>query len=50
MNQSSTHATRLPDLSGQVALVTGAGGWIGQGIARRFAAAGAAVVAHYRSS
>ncbi|MFT2017286.1 SDR family NAD(P)-dependent oxidoreductase [Streptomyces sp. 796.1] len=40
----------LPDLRGQVVLVTGAGGWIGQGIARRFAAAGAAVVAHYRSS
>ncbi|GAA4660723.1 SDR family NAD(P)-dependent oxidoreductase [Streptomyces youssoufiensis] len=50
MNQPSTHPTHLPDLSGQVALVTGAGGWIGQGIARRFAAAGAAVVAHYRSS
>lgn len=41
---------RLPDLSGTVALVTGAGGGIGSGIARQFAAAGAAVVLHYLSS
>lgn len=40
----------LPDLSGTVALVTGAGGGIGAGIAARFAAAGAAVVVHYRTS
>ncbi|GDY32975.1 SDR family NAD(P)-dependent oxidoreductase [Gandjariella thermophila] len=40
----------LPDLSGTVALVTGAGGMIGAGIARRFAAAGAAVAVHYRTS
>lgn len=40
----------LPDLSGTVALVTGAGGTIGAGIATRFAAAGAAVVVHYRTS
>jgi NAD(P)-dependent dehydrogenase (short-subunit alcohol dehydrogenase family) len=39
----------LPDLTGTVTVVTGAGGGIGAGIARRFAAAGAAVVAHYRS-
>jgi glucose 1-dehydrogenase len=34
----------LPDLTGTVTVVTGAGGGIGSGIARRFAAAGAAVV------
>ncbi len=39
----------LPDLSGTVALVTGGGGGIGAGIAARFAAAGAAVVVHYRT-
>ncbi|MEV0368664.1 SDR family oxidoreductase [Streptomyces sp. NPDC050636] len=39
----------LPDLTGQVALVTGAGGTVGRGIALRFAAAGAAVVAHFRT-
>jgi NAD(P)-dependent dehydrogenase (short-subunit alcohol dehydrogenase family) len=38
----------LPDLTGRVALVTGAGGLVGSGIAARFAAAGAAVVVHYR--
>ncbi|WP_214407008.1 SDR family NAD(P)-dependent oxidoreductase [Pseudonocardia lacus] len=38
----------MPDLTGTVALVTGAGGGIGAGIARRFAAAGAAVVVHHR--
>jgi NAD(P)-dependent dehydrogenase (short-subunit alcohol dehydrogenase family) len=47
---SSMPAGSLPDLSGTVVLVTGAGGTIGGGIARRFAAAGAAVAAHYRSS
>ncbi|MGW5054534.1 SDR family NAD(P)-dependent oxidoreductase [Actinokineospora sp. NPDC004072] len=35
------------DLRGSTVLVTGASGGIGAGIARRFAAAGAAVVAHY---
>ena len=38
----------LPDLSGTVALVTGGSGGIGAGIAARFAAAGAAVIVHYR--
>ncbi|MFP3915872.1 MAG: SDR family NAD(P)-dependent oxidoreductase [Actinomycetota bacterium] len=37
------------DLSGQVALVTGASGGIGGGIARRMVAAGATVVLHYRT-
>ena len=39
----------LPDLSGSVAVVTGASGCIGGGIARRLAAAGAAVVLGYRT-
>jgi NAD(P)-dependent dehydrogenase (short-subunit alcohol dehydrogenase family) len=39
----------LPDLSGTVALITGAAGGIGGGVAERFAAAGAAVVVHHRS-
>ncbi|GGV18685.1 SDR family NAD(P)-dependent oxidoreductase [Streptomyces spectabilis] len=38
----------LPSLEGRVALVTGASGLLGGGIARRFAAAGAAVVLHCR--
>lgn len=40
----------LLDLSGRVAIVTGASGGIGPVLARRFAEAGAAVVAHYRSN
>lgn len=44
-----TRRPALPDLRGQVALVTGAAGVLGRGIALRFAAAGAAVVAHYRT-
>ena len=39
---------RLLDLTGKVAVVTGAGGGIGAGIARRLAEAGAAVAVHYR--
>jgi NAD(P)-dependent dehydrogenase (short-subunit alcohol dehydrogenase family) len=38
------------DLSGTVAVVTGGSGILGGGIARAFAAAGAAVVVHYRKS
>lgn len=41
---------RMIDLDGTVVVVTGAGGLIGSGIARRFAASGAKVVLHYRSS
>ncbi|MGW8376425.1 SDR family NAD(P)-dependent oxidoreductase [Streptomyces sp. ODS28] len=40
----------LPSLAGRVAVVTGAGGVVGRGIARRMAVAGAAVVVHYRTS
>jgi NAD(P)-dependent dehydrogenase (short-subunit alcohol dehydrogenase family) len=40
----------LLDFTGQAALVTGAGSGLGQGIAARFAEAGAAVIVHYRRS
>lgn len=40
----------LLDLSGETALVTGAGTGIGAGIARRLARAGANVAVHYRNS
>jgi len=39
---------RLLDFSGRVVIVTGAGSGLGQGVARRFAEAGARVVVHYR--
>lgn len=38
----------LLDLTGRVAVVTGASQGIGAGIAARFGAAGASVVVHYR--
>lgn len=53
---STSVSTFFEDTSGpftlddRVVVVTGAGGWIGAGIARRVAAAGADVVLHYRSS
>jgi NAD(P)-dependent dehydrogenase (short-subunit alcohol dehydrogenase family) len=49
-------ATKVPpvaklfDLSGRAAIVTGASGGIGAGIARRFAEAGARVVCHYNAN
>ncbi|MGP3998957.1 SDR family NAD(P)-dependent oxidoreductase [Streptomyces sp. 8N706] len=42
--------SQLPDLQGLVAVVTGAGGTVGGGIAWEFACAGAGVIAHYRTS
>jgi NAD(P)-dependent dehydrogenase (short-subunit alcohol dehydrogenase family) len=41
---------KMLDLSGVVVAVTGAGGNIGAGIARRLGAAGASLVLHYRSN
>lgn len=42
--------SRLLDLGGRVAIVTGAGAGIGAGVAARLAEAGAAVVVHYRTN
>ncbi|MGH8928758.1 MAG: SDR family NAD(P)-dependent oxidoreductase, partial [Acidimicrobiia bacterium] len=50
MNDQLPSPSDLVDLTGKVAIVTGAGGGIGAGIASRLAAAGASVVAHTRSS
>lgn len=47
---SSASRRSLPDLSGTVAVITGAGGGIGSGIARQLSAAGAAVVLHHLGS
>ena len=49
MTEDRTPAEML-DLSGRVVVVTGAGGDIGRGIAERFDAAGATVVAHTRAT
>jgi len=50
MSSGTPPPRQLLDLSGQTALVTGAGAGIGSGIARRFAACGAAVAVNYRTS
>ena len=40
----------LFDFTGKIAVVTGAGSGLGQGIGRRFAEAGASVIVHYNSN
>ena len=50
MTAEAPAISRLLDLSGRTAIVTGASGGIGRGIAKRFAEAGAKVVCHYRSN
>nr|MBA2626923.1 SDR family NAD(P)-dependent oxidoreductase [Gemmatimonadales bacterium] len=48
MTADVPHPKDLLDLTGRVAIVTGASQGIGAGIAKRFATAGARVVVHYR--
>jgi NAD(P)-dependent dehydrogenase (short-subunit alcohol dehydrogenase family) len=48
MASNTPHLRDLLDLTGRVAIVTGASQGIGAGIAARFATAGARVVVHYR--
>jgi NAD(P)-dependent dehydrogenase (short-subunit alcohol dehydrogenase family) len=50
MTDTIPPVSALLDLSGRTALVTGASGGIGSGIARRFAEAGANVVCHYNAN
>ncbi|WP_274426005.1 SDR family NAD(P)-dependent oxidoreductase [Chelativorans sp. YIM 93263] len=50
MTNSVPPLSTLLDLSGRTAVVTGASGGIGSGIAQRFAEAGAKVVCHYHKN
>ena len=50
MNHAIPPVKTLLDFTGRTVLVTGAGSGLGQGIARRFAEAGANVAVHYRTS
>jgi NAD(P)-dependent dehydrogenase (short-subunit alcohol dehydrogenase family) len=50
MTETVPPVARLLDLSGKTALVTGASGGIGAGIAQRFAEAGAHVMCHYNAN
>ena len=50
MSQTIPSVSKLLDLSGHTAIVTGASGGIGAGIARRFAEAGAHVICHYHGN
>ena len=50
MSDTIPAVAKLLDLSGRTAIVTGASGGIGAGIARRFGEAGANVVCHYNAN
>lgn len=50
MSETIPAVAKLLDLSGRTVIVTGAGGGIGGGIARRFGEAGANVVCHFNTS
>lgn len=50
MSETIPPVSKLLDLSGRTAIVTGSSGGIGAGIARRFGEAGANVVCHYHGN
>jgi NAD(P)-dependent dehydrogenase (short-subunit alcohol dehydrogenase family) len=50
MSETVPAVSKLLDLTGRTAIVTGASGGIGTGIARRFGEAGANVVCHYHGN